>query len=144
MAKYIYKITRVRSLLRQGYLNEVSLPYYMGINEFAKLDKNRRLKVLTDPICEKAIREALMDAKPNFDQYSPLNLRPSPRAEEYRSIDKTIQDNASSASITMLLDYVNYCVHREGDLAPPSRIYRKERERDGILEELERLQSNFK
>jgi hypothetical protein len=115
----------------------------MGLNEFAKLDKNRRLKVLADPICEKAIREALADAKPNFREYSPLNLSPSPRAEECRSIDETIQHNASSASITTLLDYVSYCVHRGGDLAPPSKIYRKEREREGILEELERIQSEY-
>lgn len=143
MIKNTYKITRVRSLLRQGYLNEISLPYYMGLNEFAKLDKNRKLRVLTDPICEKAIREALADAKPNFREYSPLNLRPSPRAEDYRSIDETIQHNASSASIMTLLDYVNYCVHRGGDLAPPSKIYRKEQERDGVLEELERIQSEY-
>ena len=135
MTKYTYKIVRVRSLLRQGYLNEISLPYYMGLNEFAKLDKNRRLKVLADPICEKAIREAIADARPNSDKDHPW-IKPNPG-------DEIMARVAQHASVDTLFDLIDYCIRREGDIAPPHRIYRKEWERDGVLEELERVIREF-
>ena len=134
MTKYTYKIVRVRSLLRQGYINEVSLPYYMGLNEFAKLDKNRRLNVFADHICEKAIREAIADARPHSYINFPFTSTPG---------DEILGMVAPYCKTQTLFDLLDYCIRVEGDIAPPHRIYRRERERDGVLEELERVIREF-